>query len=241
MKTVMITGASSGLGLALAHYYAQNSYKVIACGRNKEKLSELTEKYDNIETLIFDITQAEQVNNAAIRCHNTIDILILNAGDCEYIDEVKNFNSELFERVIKVNLIAAGYLIAAFANQVSRGGQLVFVSSMVTTMPFPKAHAYGASKAGINYLANTLRFDLKAENIDVTIVQPGFIKTPLTDKNDFSMPFLLTSADAAKRIYQGIKQRSKTVIFPKRFYYLLMFMRLLPDFLWHKMFFKGGY
>lgn len=241
MKTVMITGASSGLGLALSHYYAQNNYKVIACGRNKEKLSKLTEEYNNIETLIFDITEVEQVNNAAIRCNSTIDILILNAGDCEYIDEVKNFNSKLFERVIKVNLIAASYLISAFVNKVCSGGQLVFISSMVTAMPFPKAHAYGASKAGINYLAKTLRFDLKAENIDVSLVQPGFIQTPLTDKNDFLMPFLLTSDDAAQRVYQGIKQRNKKVIFPKRFYYLLMFMRLLPDFIWQKLFFKGGY
>ena len=119
------------------------------------------------------------------------------------------------------------------------GGQVVFISSSATLLPFPRAEAYGASKAGIDYLANSLRIDLKAQDIAVTLVHPGFIKTPLTDKNDFSMPFLLSSQQAASRIYQGVSAKKSYLHFPKRLTLLLKLLALFPDVVWQNIALKS--
>ena len=112
---------------------------------------------------------------------------------------------------------------------------MVFVSSSATILPFPRSEAYGASKAGMDYLAKSLRLDLAANDISVTLVHPGFIKTPLTDKNDFSMPFLLTSEEAAQRIVKGIKGQKNYIHFPKRLTLLLKLFSLLPSSLWQSL------
>lgn len=234
MKTVLITGATSGIGLALVHYYVAHDFNVVACGRNVKKLSSLFDSIPKITQLVFDITSSESIHAAANEITYPIDIMILNAGDCEYIDDVMNFDGEAFERVINTNLISLGHTVSAFLKKLISGSQLVFVSSIATTLPFPRTHAYGASKAGVDYLANTLRGDLSKHNIDVSLVHPGFIKTPLTDKNDFSMPFLMTSEEAAKRIFIGVNQRKAYFSFPKRFTYTLKLMRLLPNAVWQK-------
>lgn len=237
MKTVLVTGASSGIGLALVHLYAEHNYRVIACGRNKEKVTSLFQHLPNVFPLIFELTSKNSVLNAANRIDEPIDIMILNAGDCEYIDDVEHFDSALFERIINVNLISVSYMISAFLCKLDKGSQIAFISSIVTTLPFPKSHAYGASKAGVDYLANTLRCDLIDKDIQVSLVHPGFIKTPLTDKNNFAMPFLMTSENAALRIFKGISQRKAYFSFPRRFTYLLKTMQLLPNALWKKLVF----
>ncbi|TKB47471.1 SDR family NAD(P)-dependent oxidoreductase [Thalassotalea mangrovi] len=231
MKQVLITGATSGIGEALALHYANQDYAVIACGRNQARLEELSQRQTHIQTLAFDITLAEQVAEAAAQV-DALDIVILNAGDCEYIDDAGSFDGALFKRVITVNLLAMGDLLEHFIKKLRTGGQLVIVSSSVTYLPLPRAEAYGASKAGVDYLAKTLAFDLAPEQIDVTLVQPGFIKTPLTDKNDFSMPFLLTAEQAAERIFKGVQKRRKILDFPKRFTYLLRLLSWLPFSWW---------
>lgn len=239
VKNVLITGATSGLGLSLVEQYTENGYHVIACGRNKEKLAELSRKNGRVSSLAFDITKPEQIAQAAQSCGFDIDILLLNAGDCQYIDDVVHFENDKFQHVVQTNLVAMGHMLSSFLQKVPAGGQVVFISSIVTTLSFPRAHAYGASKAGVDYLANTLRFDLIEKNINVCLVHPGFIKTPLTDKNDFDMPFIITSDDAAERIYQGVAKRLDYLQFPKRFTYLLKLMQWLPNALWHKAVFKN--
>jgi short-subunit dehydrogenase len=164
-----------------------------------------------------------------------IDILILNAGNCRYIDNAKQFNGELFADVINTNLISLGWQLQYLLPKVKRGGQVVFVSSSATILPFPRSEAYGASKAGMDYLAKSLRLDLVSNDISVTLVHPGFIKTPLTDKNDFSMPFLLTSEEAAQRIVKGVKAQKNYIHFPKRLTLLLKLFSLLPSSLWQSL------
>ena len=183
-KTILITGATSGIGESLLQRYLANGYQVIACGRNEEKLKQLSDQNSDVIPLAFDITNIEQICNAANKLTEIkhIDILMLNAGDCRYIDNAKSFDGALFASVIATNLQFLGYMLENFLPKVAVGGQVVFVSSSATILPFPRAEAYGASKAGIDYLAKSLRLDLKAENIAVTLVHPGFIKTPLTDK-----------------------------------------------------------
>ena len=239
--TILITGATSGIGESLLQHYLAHDYQVIACGRNQEKLKQLATDNVNVVPIAFDITDKEQIRSAAniISAIDRIDILMLNAGDCRYIDNAKAFDGELFASVIATNLQSLGYLLEYFLPKVNAGGQVVFVSSSATLLPFPRAEAYGASKAGIDYLAKSLRLDLKAENIAVTLIHPGFIKTPLTDKNDFAMPFLLTSEQAASRIYQGVSARKSYLHFPKRLTLIMKLLALLPDFIWQSVALKN--
>jgi NAD(P)-dependent dehydrogenase (short-subunit alcohol dehydrogenase family) len=234
-KTILITGATSGIGGALFEEYYKQGHQVIACGRNEKQLGLLSERA--FKTSLFDMTDKAQVKLAA-ESIEFLDILILNAGNCRYIDDAKNFDGELFADVINTNLIALGWLLQYFLPKVKKGGQVVFVSSSASIVPFTRSEAYGASKAGIDYLANSLRLDLVKEKIDVTLIHPGFIKTPLTDKNDFSMPFLLTSEEAAIRIVKAISQRKNYAHFPKRLTVLLKFFSLLPTSIWQKIILK---
>ncbi|REL26882.1 SDR family NAD(P)-dependent oxidoreductase [Thalassotalea euphylliae] len=232
---VLITGATSGIGEALVATYLEAGHTVIACGRSDDKLQVIAKQSESLagtlECSRFDITKRDEIE-AAIGALSSVDIAILNAGDCEYIDDPFHFDSALFERVIHVNLIAMGHLISTLIPKIAKGGQLALMSSSVTNLPFPRAQAYGASKAGVDYLAHTMRLELEPYDIDVSLIHPGFIKTPLTDKNDFDMPFLLTAADAANRIAIGLDKRKAKLEFPKRFIYLLKFISWLPSFVW---------
>ena len=231
-KTVLITGATSGIGEALLGEYSHNDYKVIACGRNEDKLDSFKGKA--YKTCAFDMTNQDEVEQKT-KSVEEIDILILNAGNCRYIDNAKQFDGELFADVITTNLVSLGWLLKSLLPKVKKGGQVVFVSSSATILPFPRSEAYGASKAGMDYLANSLRLDLAKEDISVTLIHPGFIKTPLTDKNDFSMPFLLSSEEAAKRIFNGVKSKRNYVHFPKRLTLLMKFFSFLPPSLWQSL------
>ena len=228
-RTVLITGATSGIGLALYEKYVAQGDNVIACGRNKDKLDKLCGKA--YKTVVFDMTHPAEIESVSVDIAD-IDILILNAGDCRYIDDAKHFDGKVFSDIISTNLSSLGALLQFFLPLVNKGGQVVFVSSSATIMPFPRSEAYGASKAGMDYLANSLRLDLVSEEIGVTLVHPGFIKTPLTDKNTFDMPFLLTSEEAASRIFTGVNRRSKYLHFPKRLTVILKIFSLLPSSLW---------
>ena len=233
MKTVLITGASSGLGKSLALLYAEQGWRVIACGRSEQRLAQLAQLNTNIETLSFDITSKADVLKAAEPL-TKIDMVVLNAGDCEYIDDAVQFDSDLFSRVIHTNLIATGYLLEALVSKITKGGRLVFVSSSVVYLPFTRAQAYGASKAGLDYLAATMRLDLQPQGIHVSTVRPGFVKTPLTDKNDFSMPFLVEPDAAAKRVFSGLEKGKATIEFPRRFIIILKLVNiLLPKKWWN--------
>lgn len=224
----LITGATSGIGEQLAIKYAHQGDTVIACGRNSDKLAQLS-KYDNIQTCQFDATDLNEIK-AATEHFTQFDRVILNAGNCEYIDDAYHFDSALFERVIRVNLLAIGYCLDALLPKINSGGQLVLVSSSVTYLPLPRSEAYGASKAGVSYLAKTLAIDLA--NIDVTLVHPGFVKTPLTQKNDFPMPMAVTAEQAADYMIKGISKRKKELHFPYRFTLILKALRILPLSLW---------
>jgi short-subunit dehydrogenase len=228
-KTILITGATSGIGEALFQRYCKNNDQVIACGRNEKKLAAIKSKA--LQTCLFDITLKEEVAAQAKQV-GELDILILNAGNCRYIDNAKQFDGKLFADVITTNLTALGPLLENFLPKVKSGGQVVFVSSSATLMPFPRSEAYGASKAGMDYLANSLRLDLVKNDISVTLVHPGFIKTPLTHKNDFYMPFLLTSDEAAERIFKGVNAKKDYLHFPKRLTLLLKLLSYLPSSFW---------
>ncbi len=230
-KTILITGATSGIGLCLFEKYVARGDKVIACGRNEDKLALLSEKA--FATYLFDLINPNDIEQQ-LNTLNELDMVILNAGDCQYIDDAKNFNGKLFADIITTNLTSLGWLLQFTLPKLRKGGQLVLVSSSATILPFPRSEAYGASKAGMDYLANSLRLDLAEQSIDVTLVHPGFVKTPLTDKNDFEMPFLISSNEAAIRIISGVEKRKRYLHFPKRLTLLLKVISYLPSSLWQK-------
>ncbi len=224
---ILITGASSGIGLALAQHFAREKRNVIACGRNPKKLSDVFGNQENVSTLAFDVSMKEQVLAQSSQVEQ-LDMLILNAGDCEYFDEVVPFDSEKFERIIKVNLLSMAYCLEAFLDKISPNGRVVIVSSSVVLVPFARAEAYGASKAAASYLANSLAIDLASKNINVSLVEPGFVKTPLTDRNKFEMPFLISSEKAAEIIVKGINKNKSRIRFPSSLMIVLHLLSLLP-------------
>jgi len=230
MKTILITGATSGIGEALCLHYQQQDAQIIACGRNKEKLA-LLERYQNITTIAVDLCDELQVQQT-MQHLKTLDIVILNAGSCEYIDDAKQFDGQLFSRVVTTNLIAMGHCLATLLPKIPAGGQLALLGSSASYLPFSRAEAYGASKAGVAYLARTLALDLKAQQIAVSLISPGFVKTPLTDKNDFSMPMQISAQQAAVEIVNGLNKRTFDIHFPKKFTFILKALSLLPDNCW---------
>ncbi|MEE4244324.1 MAG: SDR family NAD(P)-dependent oxidoreductase [Kangiellaceae bacterium] len=242
MKKVLITGSTSGIGRSLALAYAKIGHQVLACGRSQDKLDSLIADAEQlsgtITPVLFDVNNKEQ-RDAALSSLDNLDIAILNAGDCEYIDRPMEFDGKLFERIINTNLISIGFLIETLLpklnNNNARPAQLSLVGSSVTYLPLPRAEAYGASKAGLRYLAESLNIDLIDHNIHVSLVSPGFIKTPLTDKNDFEMPFLISSDEAANRIISGLESYKHFIDFPKRFTWIMKAMRILPFSIWRKM------
>lgn len=244
-KRILVTGATSGIGHSLVQRYLSQGHLVYACGRNAEKLAKLVNETKELSgTLVlvqFDQLDEQQTKLALSEVKH-LDIAVLNAGDCEYIDNAMEFDAALFKRVIDINLTSVGFLVSQLLGKLDTDNntpQLVFVGSSAAMAPFTRAEAYGASKAGIGYLADSLYIDLKPHNIDVSLVLPGFIKTPLTDKNDFSMPFLLTSEEAAQRIDAGIEKRQRHIAFPKRLIWSLKIANWLPATWWRSIMLKS--
>ncbi len=205
---------------------------MFACGRNQAVLQSLSEN-NNISGLRFDINDKEQIAEAT-KDLEQLDLLILNAGNCEYIDDARNFDSELFARVITTNLLALGYCLSVLLKKIKPGGRLALMGSSAGYLPFPRAEAYGSSKAAVAYLAKTLAVDLLPEKISVSLICPGFVKTPLTDKNDFAMPMLITAEQAADYIVTGLKKGKKEIHFPLKFTLLLKLFAYLPSVIWEK-------
>ncbi len=230
MKSVLITGASSGIGQQLALDYFNSGWHVYACGRNAERMNSIFKNTD-VECITFDATDLTQTHEA-LQHLSQIDLVILNAGTCEYINDAQEFDATLVARVINANVLGTANSLEALIKKVSTGGQIAIVSSTVTLLPLTRAEAYGASKAALDYLTRTLRIDLKDAEIDVSLIRPGFVDTPLTQKNDFPMPGRITVEKASEFIRTGLEKRKAEINFPKLFYVTLKLLSLLPQGLW---------
>ena len=231
MTTILITGATSGIGEALAKLAAKSGHHVIACGRNKEKLAELSD-LSNMTTCRFDVTNEEETKAALadIKC----DIAVLNAGTCEYVD-LPELEPDMFKRVFDANVFGVVNMLAGLLPNMKKGNKGVFVDSLARLLPFPRSQAYGASKAALNYMAKSFEVDLASKGIQVQTLSPGFVKTPLTDKNDFPMPMVITADAAAKYMLDGIFKSRSSVYFPRRFSFIVRFLNLLPEFIQRKL------
>ncbi|MCO4837741.1 MAG: SDR family NAD(P)-dependent oxidoreductase [Oceanospirillaceae bacterium] len=235
MKRILITGASSGIGMHLCHSYLLAGWHVIACGRSLDKLEDaISNKHPHLTPCTFDINQPKQTIQT-LKQFKSLDCVILNAGTCEYMDDPLSFDSGLFERVIQTNVIGTGYCLEGVISNIKPGGQLAIVSSSVTLLPLTRSEAYGASKAALDYLTRTLAIDLSPNNIAVSLIRPGFVDTALTQKNTFSMPGIITGEQACKYIMLGLEKRKLEINFPKLFFFTMNLLSFLPKKLWRKL------
>ncbi|MFO7576668.1 MAG: SDR family NAD(P)-dependent oxidoreductase [Pelovirga sp.] len=230
---VLITGATSGIGHQLARDYQAAGHQVWAVGRNASVLAAL--QAEGIHTGQVDLTDRQQTLNWFSHL-DTIDLAILSAGNCEYMD-LPVFDSALLARVMRANVETMGHTIEGVLPALRRSAapQLVGIGSSAAYLPLPRAEAYGASKAAVAYLLETLRITLAAEGIRVSLVAPGFVETPLTGKNDFPMPCLVSVSDASAVIRRGIAAAAAEIHFPRRFTLSLKALSLLPRGLWLKL------
>lgn len=233
MKRILITGASSGIGQQLAHDYVAEGWHVVACGRNAEKLAQTFVNID-VELCVFDMQDPASITTA-ITPLAPFDVVLLNAGNCEYIDDALHFDAELFARVINVNLVGTANCLPAVLPRIKHGGRLAVVSSSVSFLPLPRSQAYGASKAGLDYLVRTLAIDLVPHHIAVTLIRPGFVDTPLTQKNDFPMPGQVTVQAASDAIRKGLAKGKSEIRFPMGLITVLRVLSWLPHGLWRRL------
>ncbi|MBL7114718.1 MAG: SDR family NAD(P)-dependent oxidoreductase [Kiritimatiellae bacterium] len=231
---IWVTGASSGIGQALAVALAKRGNTVIASGRNETRLQETRALCPNhIHCLPFDVASRQENKEAAHWIKREIgglDIAVLNAGTCEYIN-VHAFDAEIVRRVMEINYFSLVYGVEAVLPMLRNANHpyLVGMSSTVAYTGLPRAEAYGSSKAAIRHFLQALRIDLAREKIAVSIICPGFVKTPLTDKNDFAMPFCISSDMAAAYIIRGMRKRKHEIAFPLRFMLLILTIANLPS------------
>ncbi|UTF60706.1 SDR family oxidoreductase [Gilvimarinus sp. DA14] len=215
-RRVLITGGSKGLGLACVKQLLAQGCDVYAVARDVSPLESLKNQFGlQLTTLKADITDIESVERVASQIKG-IDTLILNAGTCEYLDPGK-VEAALCKRVIEVNLQGSINVLNACMGLLAdseNAPHIVGISSLVTEAPLSRAEAYGASKAAVDYFLSSLRVDVYRRGIDVTIIKPGFIKTPLTAQNNFSMPFLMEADEAAAHVLKAIAQRRYLYKFP---------------------------
>lgn len=237
-KTVWITGASSGIGLGLARIYIEQGHFVIVSGRNRQSLRELEAMApQRVRPLDFDLMDKEFSSGLPVRIRehtDTLDLVILAAGVCEYVDR-PDCGLDLYRRVMEVNFFAQVECVRValkFLSNSELRPQIVGIGSLAAHLPFPRAEAYGASKAAFEYWLDSMRIDLAAAKIDVTLVSPGFVDTPLTRKNDFDMPSLVSLEKACPIIVSGIEKRRRHVRFPRRLSWSLGMLSML-DSLWY--------
>jgi NAD(P)-dependent dehydrogenase (short-subunit alcohol dehydrogenase family) len=225
MSTILITGATSGIGEALAGLCVKAGHSVIACGRNEQKLAELA-LIENITTCRFDVTDEKATKDALanIAC----DVAVLNAGTCEYVN-INDVEPDMFKRVFDANVFGVINVVSALIPVLKPGNKIVFVDSLARLLPFPKSQAYGASKAALNYIAKSFEVDLAHMGIAVQTLSPGFVRTPLTDKNDFPMPMLISAEAAAEYMLKGILSSRSSVYFPRRFSFIVRLLNMLPE------------
>jgi len=234
MKRYWVTGASSGIGLEIVRLLAARGDIVYASSRRVESL--ITEQSgdasENIIPLQCDVTDPFSVKSAIESIshqHSGLDVAILNAGICEYID-VNAPEIESFDRVMKTNF--HGLVECTFAAlpllRASRG-RVVGVISAAAYSGMPRAQAYGSSKAAVAHFLESLRVDIASDGVKVTSVFPGFVETPLSDKNDFPMPMRISATQAAEKIIGAIDRGRDEVHFPWFFCAVLRLIARLPS------------
>lgn len=232
MKTIWITGASSGIGQALAQTLLSQGHRVIVSARSEDKLKDLADAHEHCIAMPVDVTDRD----ATAACLADIDArfggldwLVANAGICEYVD-LPTLDVEMFRRTYEINFFANVTLTEQALPLLAKRpeARLVYVSSSAQLLPLPRAQAYSSSKAALSHFGEIMAADLGATSVKVCTVHPGFVKTPLTDQNDFSMPMRITADKAAAIMAKGIAKGKPIINFPTVFTVVLKLINALP-------------
>ncbi len=243
-KRIWLIGAGSGIGKSLALKLAAAGNQVAISGRNVVGLDAVALEAASsggagkLFPVACDVTDDQQMASVLSSVETALgglDMLIYCAGRCEYIDNA-DMKTDLFRRVYEVNVFGMVNAIQGALPLLKRSGnapQIVGVASMSAVVGLPRAEAYGSSKAAAIYMLDALRLDLTDQKIDVTVVNPGFVETPMTDSNDFPMPFLMQGDQAADCIIAGVSKRKRTVNFPFKLWFSLKLAALFPS-LWYR-------
>ena len=233
-KVIWITGGGTGIGKAVAIKFANQGWKVAISGRRENILKEVEDINPNIKSFPLDVNDKgkcfEIIKNIKEE-FGDIDICFFSTGTWDPKKE-REIDVEQIEKVFKVNFFGTLNCIKSvedhFRNR--KNGIITIVSSIAGYKGLPNSTGYGPSKAALNNLAESLYFDFGRYNVRVCLVSPGFIKTPMTDKNDFKMPFLKTPEYSADKIYNGLINSNKFEIhFPKSLTLILKFFKIIPD------------
>ena len=243
-KVIWITGASSGIGKALAIKFAENGCVIAASARRENLLRELQNINENIHPYPLDVTNIEKCKSTAkniIDQLGGIEISVFGTGMHDPKSE-KQFNLKKIREIMEVNYFGTMNSINSVYEYYSerKSGQISIISSVAGYRGLPAAGAYCASKAALTSFAESLNFDMKMKNVRVSLISPGFIKTPMTDQNDFPMPMIKSPEFAANEIYKGLTvKKAFEIHFPKAFTYFLKFLQILPSSLYFKLVAKG--
>jgi NAD(P)-dependent dehydrogenase (short-subunit alcohol dehydrogenase family) len=206
-KKIWITGASSGIGKALAEKFASEGWKVAASARRKEILDEMS-SHENIFSYPLDVTNQDQIKisfEKIIEDFNGLDLCVFSSGTYDpKLEQEINVKQNKF--VMETNFFGVLYCINAVENYFKnkKNGHISIVSSVAAYRGLPNSSGYGPSKAALTNLTESLYFDFKKHNVRISLVSPGFIKTPLTDKNEFPMPFIKSPEFAAEKMFNGL-------------------------------------
>ena len=224
-KKIWITGASSGIGKAVAEKFAKENWKVAISARRESLLNEMA-KDQNIFSFPMDVTDQNKIEETfkrIIKEFGGLDLCVFSSGTYERKSE-KGLSVDNVKTVMEVNFLGVVGCVKSVQEyfQNKKGGHISIVSSPVGYRGLPKSSGYTASKASLNNFTQGIYFDFKKFNVRVTLISPGFIKTALTDKNEFKMPFLKDTKYAADKIYDGL-------IFPPQIAFIYKIFQILPN------------
>lgn len=239
MKSVFITGGTTGIGMELAKLYAGKGWKVGVCGRDPLKFEEHFSTFkDRVSFYKVDVANREELKAAIADFSKSIglDLLIANAG-IGYKFKTKIPDFEWSYKMVHVNLLGVMYAFEAALDQMipRSKGQLVAVSSLAGFNGLPGVSAYSATKGAVQKYCESLHLDLRQFNINVTTICPGFVDTPLTQANHHPMPFLMSAPKAAKLIARAIDKKKMIYAFPFFFSLMVRILGMLPR-TWYRAF-----
>ena len=232
-KVAWITGGGTGIGAELTKILVSNGWKVAVSGRRVDKLKGIEAfNQHNIFSYKLDVSSEKECKNVVkkiISNFGKIDLAILNAA--AYNPGHLNFkNLSKIKSVVDTNLMGQIYCVSNVLPlmESNRSGHIVFVSSPAGFRGLPNAGIYGVTKSALTFLAESIYLESLDSSIKVQVIHPGFIKTPMTDKNTFPMPFLMSSKEAAKRIYKNLLTSNFEIYFPKRLIIPMKILSIIP-------------
>lgn len=231
-RVVWITGASTGIGRQLALDLARAGVSVAISARSEDKLAEVAAHHPGIKAYPLDVTDraASRATVQAIeRDLGPIDLAILNAG-IWHLMGARDLDAGKVAEAMAVNYLGAVYALEALLPpmRARRAGHVALVASVAGFVGLPRSLAYGPTKAAMINLAETLKPDLERDGITVSVVNPGFVDTPMTKQNPFPMPFLMTAGEASQRIIAGLQKRRFEIAFPFAMWRLLRGAQKIP-------------